>query len=174
MTIGEKIYGLRKKLGISQEELAQRVDVSRQAISKWERDEAIPDTDKIVVLSSVFSISTDYLLLDQAQEADIDEKSMPPFSLSKKWKGVLGGIMVGVGILMGLTSTAVIFAWRYLMSSSETPPADMQPVLNIMRIMIICAPIAAVIVLVIGILLLISHRKKCQQNNFPTKRRPIK
>ena len=65
MTIGEKIYELRKKLGMSQEELAQEVDVSRQAISKWERDEAVPDTDKIVVLSSIFSVSTDYLLLDK-------------------------------------------------------------------------------------------------------------
>ena len=159
MTIGEKIYGLRKKLGISQEELAQQVDVSRQAISKWERDEAIPDTDKIAVLSSVFSVSTDYLLLTQQQKADIDEKSIPTFAPPKKWRAVLGGVMVGIGLLMGLASIAGIFVWRHLMSSPGAPPANMQPVLNIMRILIICAPVTAVSILVIGILLLVSHRK---------------
>ena len=48
MTLGEKILELRRRNAISQDALAERLDVSRQAVSKWERDEAIPETDKIV------------------------------------------------------------------------------------------------------------------------------
>ena len=48
MTLGEKIQELRRKNAISQDALAERLDVSRQAVSKWERDEATPETDKIV------------------------------------------------------------------------------------------------------------------------------
>ena len=68
MTVGEKIQELRRKNAISQDALAERLDVSRQAVSKWERDEATPETDKIVKLAQVFSVSTDYLLLEEAPE----------------------------------------------------------------------------------------------------------
>ena len=68
MTLGEKIQELRRKNAISQDALAERLDVSRQAVSKWERDEATPETDKIVKLAQVFSVSTDYLLLEEAPE----------------------------------------------------------------------------------------------------------
>ena len=68
MTIGEKIQELRRKNAISQDVLAERLDVSRQAVSKWERDEAMPETDKIVKLAQVFGVSTDYLLLEETPE----------------------------------------------------------------------------------------------------------
>ena len=62
MTLGEKICYYRKKLKLSQEELAARTGVSRQAVSKWELNEAKPDLDKVVTLAQVFSITTDQLL----------------------------------------------------------------------------------------------------------------
>ena len=64
MMIGEKIYNLRKNNKLSQEELALQLTISRQAISKWELGEAIPDTENVVQLSKVFNVSTDYLLID--------------------------------------------------------------------------------------------------------------
>ena len=64
MTLGEKITGLRKKRGLSQEELAITLGVSRQAVSKWETEEAKPDTDKIVALAEYFEVTTDWLLRD--------------------------------------------------------------------------------------------------------------
>jgi len=64
MTFGEKLQQLRKKQGVSQEELAEQLDVSRQAISKWENEGSVPDSGKIVALSRIFSVSTDYLLLE--------------------------------------------------------------------------------------------------------------
>jgi len=62
--LGEKIHQLRKAKGLSQEELASQLTISRQAISKWELGEAMPDTDNIVQLSKLFGVSTDYLLND--------------------------------------------------------------------------------------------------------------
>lgn len=66
MTLGEKITHLRKKRGLSQEELAITLNVSRQAVSKWERGEAKPDTDKVVALAEYFEVTTDWLLRDIA------------------------------------------------------------------------------------------------------------
>lgn len=66
MTLGEKIQELRRTSAMSQDTLAEKLDVSRQAVSKWERDEAVPETDKIVRIAQVFGVSTDYLLLDEA------------------------------------------------------------------------------------------------------------
>ncbi len=64
MSLGEKISVLRTKCGYSQEYLAEKLNVSRQAVSKWELDTAAPDADKIVAISEFFGVSTDYLLKD--------------------------------------------------------------------------------------------------------------
>lgn len=71
--LADKLIDLRKKQGWSQEELADKLNVSRQAVSKWESAQAIPDVDKIVALSEVFNVSTDYLLKDDG--ANHEEKS---------------------------------------------------------------------------------------------------
>lgn len=62
MTIADRILELRKIKGISQEELADKIGVSRQAVSKWESEQSIPDLDKIIILSEFFEVSTDFLL----------------------------------------------------------------------------------------------------------------
>lgn len=58
----ERINLLRKKMGLSQEELANKIGVSRQAVSKWESGQSMPDLDKIIALSDLFGVSTDYIL----------------------------------------------------------------------------------------------------------------
>ncbi len=62
MKLAEKIYQERRKLGLSQEQFAERMDISRQAVSKWESGQSMPDLDKIVAMSHIFGVSTDYLL----------------------------------------------------------------------------------------------------------------
>ena len=64
MIFSDKLIALRRKAGWSQEELAERLNVSRQSVSKWESAQSMPDIDKIVQLSSLFSVTTDYLLKD--------------------------------------------------------------------------------------------------------------
>lgn len=64
MKLSEKIMTLRKRAGWSQEELSMRLDVSRQAVSKWEAEQSVPDLDKILGMSELFGVSTDSLLKD--------------------------------------------------------------------------------------------------------------
>lgn len=71
MTFAEKLLQLRKKEGYSQEELASKLDVSRQAVSRWEMGTSIPDSTNLLHISKLFQVSTDYLLNDD-YESDND------------------------------------------------------------------------------------------------------
>ena len=83
MTFGEKLQKLRARAGLSQDQLAELLDVSRQAVSKWERDEAMPEAEKIVRISRQFRVSTDYLLLEEREEP---ETARPPLGRSlSRW-----------------------------------------------------------------------------------------
>lgn len=68
MILADKIMTLRKKTGWSQEELAAQLNVSRQSVSKWEGAQSIPDMDKVVQMSRLFGVTTDYLLKDEIEE----------------------------------------------------------------------------------------------------------
>lgn len=70
MILADKIIDLRKKAGWSQEELAEKLGVSRQSVSKWEGAQSIPDMNKILQLSDLFGVSTDYLLKDSMEAAE--------------------------------------------------------------------------------------------------------
>ena len=80
MILAEKITQLRKKNGWSQEELAEQLNVSRQSVSKWESAQSIPDLNKILAMSELFGVSTDYLLKDEISETPsepvMEEKTM--------------------------------------------------------------------------------------------------
>ena len=78
MILADKITELRKRSGWSQEELAGRLGVSRQAVSKWESAASIPDLDKILKLSQLFDVSTDTLLKDEIDLADALPGELPP------------------------------------------------------------------------------------------------
>ena len=79
MILADKIMTLRKKTGWSQEELAAQLNVSRQSVSKWEGAQSIPDMDKVVQMSRLFGVTTDFLLKDElemeehTQSTPIDE-----------------------------------------------------------------------------------------------------
>lgn len=117
MKISEKINYLRKMANISQEELAEKLFVSRQTVSKWEQGKAIPDTEKVVQISKLFNVSLDELLLDEMelnfdrQERKISEETCMTqvhkvekegkndFSqIKRKWL-VWGSVLAGVGFL---------------------------------------------------------------------------
>ncbi len=74
MTMADRIQALRKAKGISQEELADQIGVSRQAVSKWESEQSSPDLEKVILLSDYFEVTTDYLLKGIEQKADSKEK----------------------------------------------------------------------------------------------------
>ncbi|MBQ7346568.1 MAG: helix-turn-helix transcriptional regulator [Clostridia bacterium] len=73
MILADKIIMLRKKNGWSQEELAEKLNVSRQSVSKWEGGLSVPDMNKIIGMSALFGVSTDYLLKDDLEEVSPSE-----------------------------------------------------------------------------------------------------
>ena len=73
MTFSEKLTGLRRKSGMSQEQLADRLGVTRQSVSKWENDASVPDLEKLVKLSGVFGVS-----LDELVKGEVPDSAAPP------------------------------------------------------------------------------------------------
>ena len=84
MTLGMTIQKERTRLGLSQEKLAEQVGVSRQAVSKWELDDAVPDTDKLVPLARALGLSVDALLGNLPEEAGEEDGAPPAGALPEK------------------------------------------------------------------------------------------
>ena len=76
MNIADRIQSLRKTKGISQEELADKIGVSRQAISKWESEQSVPEIDKVIFMSDYFEVTTDYILKGIETREQVKER--PP------------------------------------------------------------------------------------------------
>ena len=73
LEIANRLYELRKKNNLSQEELAEKLGVSRQAVSKWERSEASPDTDNLIALAKIYGLSLDELIYGEKTEEDKED-----------------------------------------------------------------------------------------------------
>ena len=106
MKLNEKIFQCRKKSGLSQEELAERIGVSRQAVSKWELGTALPELDKLKLLAKEFGVSADWLLDDtQDEPQEIKQETQPPaekHSWVEDVPGVLGRLLRRYGWLFGV------------------------------------------------------------------------
>ena len=122
MEFNNRLYELRKQKGFSQEELANRLNVSRQTISKWEIGESTPDMEKLVAISDLFNVSLDELVKGQESEpagasehivkselySDIKEHVLTEDNKVKAQKGLkIAGIIVGVIVLIDLISFIV-------------------------------------------------------------------
>lgn len=109
MTLGEKLQKLRKARGWTQEELAEKVGVSRQSLSKWESDSALPDTANVIVLADLFGVTTDYLLREASHSdtpTPIDASSAPAVVqlIQPQKKAPPGALLTGYILLaLGLT-----------------------------------------------------------------------
>lgn len=105
MTLSNKLFTLRKKSGMNQEELAERLDVSRQAISKWENGESLPEITKLKMIADIFSVTTDFLLDDtkdefiRAEFTENDEKKTAFDRIFDKADEILGRLRIPLGIL---------------------------------------------------------------------------
>lgn len=74
MSFGEKLFMLRKERGFSQEELAEKVGTTRQAVSRWENNQGFPEIEKLIMLGNVFDVTTDYLLKDDVVNNETNHK----------------------------------------------------------------------------------------------------
>ena len=111
MTFGEKLQGLRARAGLSQDALAELLDVSRQAVSKWERNEAMPEAEKVVRISRQFGVSTDYLLLEELEEPETPKAPIPaagPWDRVKRWYRNKGYLLAWALVAWGVWNLADI------------------------------------------------------------------
>lgn len=120
MTLGEKILQLRKTNNLSQEQLADKLAVSRQAISKWELGESTPDTDKIILLSRMFEVFTDYLLHDGiSSDSEIPAVKTSSELIKKHYNlKTLFIIITGVSIIGLLMSIIAQLTWQTIFTVS--------------------------------------------------------
>ena len=108
MALSEKLYTLRKISGLSQEQLAEQLRVSRQSISKWESGQSVPESDKLLAISDYFQVSLDYLMKEEPSALSVTEQtesSLPTNSRTRRLLGIItciGGIICL--ILWGLLS----------------------------------------------------------------------
>ena len=125
MTFGEKLQSLRQRAGMSQDQLAERLEVSRQAVSRWERDETMPETDKVVALADIFGVTTDYLLRPQPEPAA--EEPEKPSREQKDWVErflafakrkwyLLGWVLIAWGVLDLVQLVLFYLAYRGMIS----------------------------------------------------------
>lgn len=143
--LSDKIRELRRRSGLSQEELAERIDVSRQAVSKWELGAAVPTADKLVELADYFGVSLDYLM----REGEALPQAEMPKRTGKRRKVAAWCLIVTA--LVGFAVIAVLCAFKALASASESFTVHLNGVGIIVLAAIICA--------VTGIALLISLKK---------------
>lgn len=118
MTLGERIQAHRKKAGLSQEQLAEQLGVSRQAVSKWELDGAQPELDKVVAMARLFRITTDELLLEEPVLVGTGETPLWKKGAGKWY--LLGLIPIGIGgYLVAQGILALISVLNMLMQLSQ-------------------------------------------------------
>ena len=101
MALSEKLYELRKKSGLSQEQLAEQLGVSRQAVSKWESDKAVPESDTLISISQYFNVTLDYLMKENGFVSEpITEKEETQTNVKRKReKRIIGFFACLIGIV---------------------------------------------------------------------------
>ena len=119
MTLSEKLYNLRRKQGLSQEGLAEKLDCSRQVISKWENGTTTPDAEMLQKYSELFGVSIDYLVKEDIEEPT----SVQPTEKNSENKKLLGilGIVIS---LLGCVSLIVFGAITVLNSETADKIAE--------------------------------------------------
>lgn len=109
MALSEKLYTLRKKSGLSQEQLAEQLNVSRQAISKWESGVSIPESDKLIAISNYFNVSLDYLMKEDNEQS----KDTPQTEQSKSAQ-MADHTQRSVGFIICIGGIICLIVWGLL------------------------------------------------------------
>ena len=147
--LAEKLYKLRKNSGLSQEQLAEKLNVSRQAISKWESGTAVPESEKLITISNYFEVSVDYLLKDDEE----DKAKATDSSIEEKPKMIVGIIICIAGIVsMVIWGLLLIFSQE---ASNQISDSSMITIDGNGIFLILC-----VVAIIVGAGLLLKSKKK--------------
>ena len=116
VTTANKLVTLRKSFGYSQEDLAAKLGVSRQAVSKWERAESSPDTDNLIALAGLYNMTVDDIINDEIEvqhKAHVDKKISKDFLIKKMLPSLIIGTMIAtIGFfIVGFAFNGWAYAW---------------------------------------------------------------
>ena len=175
MTLGEKLQMLRKSRSLSQEQLAEELEVSRQAISKWECGDSVPDLDKLKSISRYFGVTTDYLIFEE-QTGLQPEQAEKSLDVETCKKALLSLIRENIGrilcyaaaaycffhiaaMIVGIFSTALPIVGKYGWGNMLQTLAQSFRVLSVRMIFELILGVSA--------LLLVRRLKKRKERNVP-------
>ena len=148
MNLGEKIQLLRRESGMSQEKLAERLNVSRQAISKWEQGVVVPDTENIIQLSKFFQVPLEYLLINECEKFDrniVGNKVEKVASKNKHW---LRKIVIGVLIEIVAISATYVMQW---LENEVYGSFYTNPLYYLRKMPLVLIVIVGVIIFIVGV-----------------------
>lgn len=155
MALSDKLYMLRKKSGLSQEQLAEQLSVSRQAISKWESGQSVPESEKLVAISNYFKVSLDYLLKDdneyEQQSGNSETETSENANDRTKWL---------IGIISCLGGIVCLIFWGLLSifnptASNQLSESSMIQIDGNGILLILC-----IVAIVVGAYLLLKNTNK--------------
>ena len=152
MTLSEKLYNLRRKQGLSQEALAEKLDCSRQVISKWENGATTPDAEMLQKYSELFGVSIDYLVKEDIEEPE----SLPHTEKSVENKKLLG--ILGLAISLLGCASLTVFAAISVFSSKTADKIAQSSMITIDGTFI--AMLVSVLLVVFGAIILIKTMKR--------------
>lgn len=154
MSLGQKLYNLRKKQRLSQEEVAEKLNVTRQTVSKWETDQSTPDFDKIGPLCELYEISADELLTGKSAEKQEKDEHIEQITIEENRKKRAFGI--GLSIVLYF----VAIAWIMI----SIPVIKMNPIVASAIFLLICG-IATFVVVYSCLVYKVTKTPKEEQEN---------
>ena len=152
MTLSEKLYTLRRKQGLSQEGLAEKLDCSRQVISKWENGTTTPDAEMLQKYSELFGVSIDFLLNDSLDEPSDTNPTEKKSSENRRLFGILGFVISLIGCV-----SLVVFGAITVFSSNAADKIAQSSVIEINGTIV--AMLVSVLFVVFGAIILIRTMK---------------
>ena len=147
--LSEKLYKLRKNSGLSQDQLAEQLNVSRQAISKWEQGTAVPESEKLITISNYFGVTVDYLL----KEDTADTTNTTAESIEGKPK-MIAGIVICIAGIVSMVIWGLLSIFRPE-TSNQLSDSSMITIDGNGIFLILC-----VVAIVVGASLLLKGKKK--------------
>lgn len=154
MGLGQKLLNLRKQKGLSQEEVAEKLNVTRQTVSKWETDQSTPDFDKIGPLCELYGISADELLLGKKSDDTINNEEVSTVDMQKnRSKKALG---IGFGVILYF----IAVVWIMI----SIPVLRINPIVGAAGFLVICG-IATGIIIYVSMLYKVPKTEKEEHEN---------
>lgn len=118
MKFEEKLYGLRKQAGMTQAELAEKLNVSRQAVSRWEMGTAMPEIENLIAMSELFDVSLDYLLKDKEERPEAKQEKVTQKADFWDWQSQTRPLKSA-----GIAALALLVVWLILLMLDVYPLA---------------------------------------------------